>query len=113
MQHSDLCVWAYFSWNRVVETMIELAGGSFAELFSGVCVELIAEYVGLVRFIGLALRLINPSNVNKYIRALGLWLVQHAPVYDRVNKTLFMRVTWELDTPPFLRLLCDKTCCLF
>ena len=68
--------------------------------------ELIAEHVDLARFIGLALRLINPSSVNKYIRTLGLWLVQHAPVYDRVNKTLFMRVTWELDMPPFLRLLC-------
>ena len=69
MQHSDLCVRAYFSWNRVVENMIELAGGSFAELFPGVCVELIAEHVDLARFIGLALRLIKPSSVNKSIRS--------------------------------------------
>ena len=93
--------------------MRDCADGTSTQLFPGVEEELITEYVGLVRFIGLALRLINPSNVDKYIRALGLWLVQHAPVYDRVNKTLFMRVTWELDMPPFLRLLCDKLAACF
>ena len=100
MQHGDLCARAYFSWNRDVETMIDCAGGTLAQLFPGVGVELIAEYVGLVRFIGLAMRLINPSSVNKYIRTLGLWLVQHAPVYDPVKEALFTRVTRELDIPP-------------
>ena len=113
MQHGDLCARAYVSWNRDVETMIDCAGGTLAQLFPGVGVELIAEYVGLVRFIGLAMRLINPSSVNKYIRTLGLWLVQHAPVYDPVKEALFTRVTWELDIPPVLRLLCVKIAACF
>ena len=113
MRHSDLCVRTYFSWNRVVETMIALAGGSFAEVLSGVCVELIAEYVGLVRFIGLALRLRKPPRVNECIRTLGLWVVQHASVYDPVNEALFRRVTWELDIPPSLRRLCVRIAAYF
>ena len=113
LEHGDLCARAYFAQKRDVETMRDCADGTSTQLFPGVEEELITEYLGLVRFIGLALRLINPSNVDKYIRALGLWLVQHAPVYDRVNKTLFMRVTWELDMPPFLRLLCDKLAARF
>ena len=59
------------------------------------------------------MRLIDPSSVNKYIRTLGLWLVQHAPVYDPVKEALFTRVTWELDIPPVLRLLCVKIAACF
>ena len=39
--------------------------------------------------------------------------MQHAPVYDPVNEALFMRVTWELDILPFLRLLCVKIAVCF
>ena len=108
MHHGDLCGRAYFSWNRVVETMIELAGGGFARLLSGVCVELIAEYVGLVGFIGLALRLIKPSRVNKDILTLRLLFVQRAPVHVAVNEARFMRVTWQPDYPPVWRRLCFR-----
>ena len=34
------------SWNRIVDTMIQFAGGDFAKLASSMCMKLIAEYVG-------------------------------------------------------------------
>ena len=43
------------SWNRIVDAMIEFPGGDPAKLASGMCVKLIAEYVGLLGFIALAL----------------------------------------------------------
>ena len=88
------CSRPYFSWNRVVNTMIELSCGGFARLPTGTCVELIAEYLGPVGFIGLALRLIKPSRVDKDILTLRLLFVQRAPVHVAVNEARFMRVTW-------------------
>ena len=41
--------------------MIEFPGGDLAKLASGMYVKLIAEYVGLLGFIALALCLIKPS----------------------------------------------------
>ena len=35
------------SWNRIVDAMIEFAGGDFAKLASSMCMKLIAEYVRL------------------------------------------------------------------
>ena len=48
------------SWNRIVDVMIEFPGGDPAKLASGMCVKVIAEYVGLLGFIALALCLIKP-----------------------------------------------------
>ena len=75
--------------------------------------KLIAEDVKLARFMGQTPWLIKPSNLHKSIRTLGLWLVQHAPVYDHLKEALFMRVTWKLDIPPFLRLLCVRIAACF
>ena len=88
--------------------MIELACGGFARLPTGPCVKWIAEYLGPVGFIGLALRLIKPSRVDKDILTLRLLFVQRAPVHVAVNEARFMRVTWQPDYPPFWRRLCFR-----
>ena len=49
------------SWNRIVDAMIEFSSGDLAKLASSMCMKLIAEYVGLLRSIALALCLIKPS----------------------------------------------------
>ena len=108
MRYGCQCSRPYFSWNRVVNTMIELSCGGFARLPTGTCVELIAEYLGPVGFIGLALRLIKPSRVDKDILTLRLLFVQRAPVHVAVNEARFMRVTWQPDYPPFWRRLCFR-----
>ena len=61
MHRSSHGVKVSVSWNRIVDAMIQFAGGDFAKLPSSMCMKLIAEYVGLVGFIALALSLIKPS----------------------------------------------------
>ena len=61
MHRGSQCVKVSVSWNRIVDAMIEFPGGDPAKLASGMCVKLIAEYVGLLGFIALAVCLIKPS----------------------------------------------------
>ena len=61
MYRSSPGVTVSVSLNRIVDIITEFAGGDFAKLASSMCMKLIAEYVGLLGFIALALCLMKPS----------------------------------------------------